>query len=185
MWPMIWVYGLVLWIDQGGFITGVTEYASPYQETFFYKMTHGDIPRTPILQPSQHWNDLIGQGAGYYPTTGGGIYLGSVGNGSVIKQIGIFVNNTPDWTVVQPEYDPANTTFNKNFASVLYEMKTAGQKSATLIKLDHYIHGSSKESAMYSQYLHSFKEYHGSLAEYTGNVPLDSNLITKLAESRS
>lgn len=79
-------------------------------------MRNGTIPRTPLLQPGQIIRTLA---HGTYNVTGGVVQIGNLANGNITKVIGIAANgNHPGIN-----YIPGNQPFNRNFASILFELR--------------------------------------------------------------
>lgn len=98
---------------------------------------NGMVDRTPLpLQPGQKIKDLA---EGTYNSTGGIIQIGKMGASSVNQVTGI----APRGEIIgQLNYVPGTQPLNKNFASLLYEIKAGGQ---------HYLKQSSLDYAFLSQ----------------------------------
>ena len=92
----------------------------------------GRVPRTPLLQPGGG-QTIRTLAHGTYNVTGGVLQIGNLGNGHVTKIIGMAANGHNNMGL----YTPGNQPFNQNFASVLYEVREAGQNSISHSMLDY------------------------------------------------
>lgn len=107
----------------------------------------GTVVRLPLpLQPGQKIKDLA---EGTYDSTGGVIQIGKIGTCSVNQVTGIAARGE---IMGQFNYVPGTQPLNKNFASLLYEIKAGGQ---------HYLNQSSLDHAWTSQRTQHLTPYPG------------------------
>ena len=151
-----------------------------YAQTFTDTMENGTVNRTPLVQPGQTFRNLA---HGTYPVTGGHVNIGFLGGGTVTKVIGIMVNNYPA-TVQGFNYAPCNQPFNHNFASVLYELRHAGQNNCSYSSLDYYYPGRVMPQAnLNMQYLLSYRSSIGLVTNpEIGEVSITNRLLNGLAQ---
>jgi hypothetical protein len=146
-------------------------------ESFVESMQNGTITRTSItLQPGQQIKDLT---EGWYPVTGGSVKLGYTRNGTVLRVVGILVDNLPQ-TFAEWTYHKGNQPFNANFAKVLFELREAGKSHISYTTLDYHITGSGKAGAL-SDYFKQFKLSKG-LKDSDGDCGLTNSILNKLAD---
>jgi hypothetical protein len=98
-------------------------------QSFVKDMNNGVIERLPLLQPGQTINSLE---HGIHFVTGGHIEIGHSVSGNVTKIVGISINDFCDLQN-NISYSPQNERFNRNLASVLYEVRSAGHKTISSI----------------------------------------------------
>ena len=91
---------------------------------FVAEMNNGSLPRTPLLKPGQTIRTLA---HGVYNVTGGKVGIGNLGDGNITRIINMAVNGMGD-----TEYAVGNQPLNHNFASVLFEIRAAGQQQMSL-----------------------------------------------------
>lgn len=89
------------------------------------------IPRTPLLQQGETIKTLA---HGPLVVTSGVVHVGNLGNGIVIKVIGIAFHG-----VTPLIYTPETQLLYRNFASVLFELHAAGQTYVSHSALDYII----------------------------------------------
>ncbi len=87
------------------------------------KLQTGIIPRTPLLQPGQTIRNLA---HGIYNVTVGTVTISYLGDGHVTKVIGIAAIG--DTGLI---YVPGTQPFNSYFASILFELREAGQQNVS------------------------------------------------------
>lgn len=117
-------------------------------------MDSGAIARTPLLQPGQ---TLASLQLGLYRVTGGYVNVGYLSQGTVIKIIGVMLDQYPT-TLAGLDYQHGKQPFNKNFAKVLYELNAAGKKRCSYSSLDYaYAGRDCVQANLNSQYLQAFK----------------------------
>lgn len=143
-------------------------------------MNNGNIARTHLSPGGAAIRTLE---HGWHPVTGGLVNIGYLGNGTVSKITGILVHNQPD-TVEGFNYVPFNQPFNRNFASVLFEIRAAGKPSCSFSTLD-YVHSGRGDNMLnlHSQYLRGFRQSMGlglNSQEY-GEVTITDALLNGLA----
>ena len=109
---------------------------------------NGTLGRIPLVQAGQTFRDLM---PGTYIVTGGYVHIGYSGNGNTIRVIGIYVNDLP-YNI--ESYNPNNFHINRNFASVLYELKQAGVVQCTNTNMDF---GTAPQISTNMNYLISYK----------------------------
>lgn len=93
-------------------------------------MENGTIERTTLLQPNQVLQNL---NPGEYEVTGGKVTVGHRGSGTYIRVLGIDVNGREEFNNT---YQIGQQPYNKNFASVLYELRAAGLREVSRATLD-------------------------------------------------
>ena len=144
-------------------------------------MDSGAIARTPLLQPGQSLATLQ---PGLYRVTGGHVNVGFLPKGTVIKIIGVMVDQYPT-NLAGWNYQHGNQPFNKNFAKVLYELSAAGKKTCSYSSLDFAYAGRDLAQAnLNSQYLQGFKAARGLgvNSENHGEFSITNRILNALAE---
>ena len=152
-----------------------------YAESFTDQMDRGAIARTPLLQPGQTLATLP---PGLYRVTGGHVNVGFLPKGSVIKIIGVMVDQYPT-TLAGWNYQHGNQPININFAKVLYELSAAGKKTCSYSSLDYAYGGRDLVQAnLNSQYLQGFKTARGLgvNSENYGELTITKKILNALAE---
>jgi len=142
-------------------------------------LKNGTIARTPLLQVGQTIKTLP---HGTYNVTGGAVEIGYLGNGNVTKVIGIAPNGIPPATLT---YTPGIQPFNRNFASILFELREAGQKNVSHSALD-YVFSANRQlvtpagniNALYLQSYRAFAEM--PFAQF-GETYISNSVINRIA----
>ena len=148
-------------------------------ESFVDAMQNGNIARTTLpLGPGQTIRDL---NPGSFPVTGGLVKLGYLGNGEVLRVIGITIDNLPQ-TAAGWQYQVGNQPFNANFAKVLFELRAAGHGKISYSFLDYHIAGVGRP-ALISDYFKQFKSVQGlNVNNDYGETTISSKILNALAE---
>ncbi len=138
----------------------------------------GTIARTPLLQQGQTIKTLA---HGTYNVTGGIVEIGRLGNGHVTKVIGIAAQGIPANTLT---YTPNTQPFNENFASILFELRAAGQSKVSHSALDYayanrqLITPSGNFNAMHLQ---SYRVFAGMPMAQFGETSISNSVINGIA----
>lgn len=138
----------------------------------------GTIPRTPLLQQGQSIKTLP---HGIYNVTGGTVQIGYLGNGSVTKVIGISANGNPSPLF---NYTPNNQPYNTNFASILYELREAGQKTISHSALDYAFANRQQVTPvgnLNAYFLQTFRTSAGMGVSQYGESTISNKLINSIA----
>lgn len=161
------------------------------RRSFIQDLAEGNIERTPFPYNER---DLRGASIDHFKVTGGWVWLGEVwapfrsnfrkGTGL----IGILPLNMPRASEIAEspvpgEYDPRFKAFNRNFASILYELKQAGFVQVTFDNLDKHTGGGKQ---FLSNYLVSFKNSKNMstlVDNFVKKIDLTDELIEGLARS--
>ena len=141
-------------------------------------LRNGTIARTPLLQPGQTIKNLA---HGTYNVTGGLVQIGNLGGGIVTKVIGIAPNsNIP----VPLTYTPGTQPFNGNFASILFELREAGQRTVSHSALD-YIFANRQLATpagnFNAHYLQSYRVFAGMPLSQYGETSISNSIINGIA----
>ena len=150
-------------------------------ESFVSEMENGTIARTHLLQPGQTLATLQ---PNTYRVTGGYVSVGYLPRGSVIKILGVMVDNFPT-TLAGWDYQQGNQPFNKNFAKVLYELNAAGKSTCSYSSLDYVYAGRDLvEANLNSKYLQAFRAARGLgvNSENHGEFHISKKILNALAE---
>ena len=145
-------------------------------------LQNGVIPRTPLLQPGQTLRTLP---HGTYNVTGGIVQIGNLGSGNVTKVIGVCPNSastTPlpnmlTWVLgTQP--------YNSEFASILFELREAGQKRISHSCLDYAFSGRQRVTPIgnfNAVFIESFRTSRGMTNTKYGETDITNAIINQLA----
>lgn len=140
-------------------------------------LRNGTIPRTPLLQPGQTIRSLP---HGVYNVTGGMVQIGNLAGGNVTKVIGIVANGNPPGL----NYTPGTQPFNSNFASVLFELREAGQTKVSHSALDYAFANRqlvTPAGNVYAHYLQSYRVFAGMPVSQYGETTISNSIINGLA----
>ena len=140
----------------------------------------GSIDRIPLVQPGQTFRDIA---HGWHQVTGGYVNTGVLGHGSTTRVIGTVVIDNKA-LVKNCNYIPGNQPFNRNFASILYELKEAGQCNANKTSLGYDAFGRNNLELNYNmRYLLSCIEQKGlAMGRGNGQITITNKLINSLAK---
>lgn len=137
----------------------------------------GTIPRTPLLQLGQTIKNLP---HGAYDVTGGVVHIGNLGGGHVTKIIGIAAQGDTGLT-----YTPGTQPFNRNFASILFELREAGQTNVSHSALD-YVLANNRQLAtangnFNTNFLQSYRVFAGMSQTQYGDTRITDRIINGIA----
>lgn len=141
-------------------------------------LRNGTIARTPLLQPGQTIKTLA---HGTYNVTGGLVQIGNLGNGNITKVIGISPGGNPPATFL---YTPGNQPFNGNFASILFELREAGQKTVSHSALDYVFADrqlATPAGNLNALYLQSYRVSVGMPVSQFGETSISNSIINGIA----
>lgn len=141
-------------------------------------LRNGTIVRTPLLQPGQTIRTLA---HGTYNVTGGLVQIDNLGDGKITKVIGIVVNGNLPATFV---YTPGTQPYNGNFASVLFELREAGQTKVSHSALDYVLANrqlATPAGNLNAQYLQSYRAFAGMPVSQYGETYISNRIINGLA----
>ena len=140
------------------------------------------IPRTPLLQPGQTISTLP---HGTYNVTGGLVQIGNLGSGNVTKVIGVCPNSittTPTANVIT--WLLGTQPYNSEFASILFELKEAGQSRISHSCLDYAFSGRQKITPLGNYnavFIESFRTARGMPHTGYGETTISNAFINDLA----
>jgi hypothetical protein len=142
-------------------------------------MDSGVIDRLTLLKPGQTINSLE---HGIYYVTGGCIEIGHSVSGNVTKIVGISIN---DFCDVQNNisYSPQNARFNRNLASVLYEVRSAGHKTISSITtvFPYNIRPESCNGGENWEMINSYRAYKGIPMPKNNSFIITNKILNELA----
>jgi len=141
-------------------------------------LQNGTIARTPLLQQGQTIKTLA---HGTHNVTGGFVQIGNLGSGNITKVIGIAPNGNPPAGLV---YTPGTQPFNGNFASILFELREAGQTKVSHSALDYAFANRQLVTPVgniNSLYLQSYRVYEGMPVSQFGETSISNSIINGIA----
>ncbi len=155
-----------------------TTSTTAYAESLTNELENGTIQRTPLLQHGQSIKTLP---HGLYPVTGGSLQIGYVGNGGVTKIIGMCANGLPD-SLEDFRYAAGKQPFNRNFASVLFEMRAAGQHHGSYTSMDYFTAGRETPfNNLNISYINGYRQSMGLPVASYGEFAISNALINGIA----
>lgn len=142
-------------------------------------MDNNTIARMPIqIGGGQRIRDLQ---PGWHQVRGGLVNFAFMGNGNVLRVIGITLDNLAQ-TVEGWTYHLGNQPFNTNLAKVLYELRAAGHGKISYTCLDYHLTGAGK-SALIGDYFKQFKAAQGlDVQNDFGETSITNKILNALAE---
>ena len=141
-------------------------------------LRNGTIARTPLLQPGQTIKTLP---HGTYNVTGGLVEIGNLANGNVTKVIGINPHGIPPAGF---HYTPGIQPYNRNFASILFELRDAGQKHVSHSALDYVFANrqlATPAGNLHALYLQSYRVSVGMPVAQFGETFISNSIINGIA----
>ena len=141
-------------------------------------LQNGTIARTSLLQPGQTIKTLP---HGTYNVTGGSVQIGNLGNGNITKVIGIAPHGNPPAALT---YTPGIQPFNRNFASILFELRDAGQTKVSHSALDYAFANRSlitPAGNINALYLQSYRVSAGMPVSQYGETSISNSIINGIA----
>lgn len=151
--------------------------AGPLLCDHFDDLSNGTINRNHLLLPGQTIKTLP---HGSYRVTGGLVHIGHLGGGHVTKVIGITVDGNTG-----VNYIPGTQPFNRNFASVLYELLQAGQTKVSYSCMD-TIYTNNRELVtphgnFHAHFLQTFRAHAGMNPTEYGETSISARIINGIA----
>lgn len=138
----------------------------------------GTIARTPLLLQGQTIKTLA---HATYNVTGGIVEIGYLGDGHVTKVIGIAADGNPENPVT---YTPNTQPLNRNFASILFELRAGGQKKVSHSALD-YAYANRQlvtpTGNFNANYLQSYRVFAGMPLSQYGETSISNSVINGIA----
>lgn len=181
-----------LWFDESPFLTKVTIFIIIITICIYYinaslcdvqycdhvdDLLNGTIPRTPLLQQGETIKDLP---HGVYRVTGGVVHIGNLGNGHVTKIIGIAAQGVTGLT-----YTPGTQPYNRNFASILFELREAGQTNVSHSALDSVLANNRQLATpngnFNANFLQSYRVFAGMAQSQYGDTSITNRIINGIA----
>ena len=142
----------------------------------------GVIPRTPLLQPGQTIRTLP---HGTYNVTGGSVQIGNLGSGNVTKVIGVCpysANTTAQANMIT--WVLGTQPYNSEFASILFELKQAGQSRISHSCLDYAFSGRPRVTPLgnlNAHFIETFRTARGMPHTGYGETTITNAIINELA----
>lgn len=157
-------------------------FSSPLYCDHVGDLGNGTIPRTPLLQSGQTIRTLA---HGTYNVTGGFVDIGNLGSGIVTKVIGVCPNSivtTPLANILT--WTPGTQPFNSEFASILFELREAGQTKLSHSCLDYTAGGRrllTNAGNFNGSYINTFRTARGMANQGFGETTITNAIINDLA----
>lgn len=127
----------------------------------------------------QHGQTLKTLPHGVYNVTGGVVQIGNLGGGHVTKVIGIAAHG--DTGLI---YTPVTQPFNRNFSSIFFELRVAGQNNVSHSFLDYVLANNRQlvtpNGNFNANFLQSYRIFAGMTATQFGETTITDRLINGL-----